>query len=405
MADINVETDTEVSLLATPYDVWEYYLLDLDPKSLQAACRAHRQFYSICKLKSFWKKKFLRDYPILLDEDEVEDDEYDVKYDGAEGSNWYEASSQDSSGEAESSSDEQKYLNMENFTEEDGDLDYERMWKFFTTFFMKYGKIVNITIPVTLAIFKAKESYKDEYEEEVSKAREKKSIYRDYSRDYFLNSSSIDDINPLNNSSREGILRILNAYNNMTGEKLQHDDICDYFKYALRKMVPEHIFHRSRIHSAERVYTEHSKRRIIEWTEDKYPQSVTNFVKTYKYFYYNDYYTEAGSIKNDSSYFLKPLRCTFNSDTSSIELKAHVIIQSELFKLDNFDLLFKNENFYPDWVNFTHDYLSSDESGDVLLDLAIFDSGGLYLYDIEIYNRGFLYHLMKKRKAQSSSSR
>ncbi len=48
----------EVSpLISAPNEVLEQYLLSLDPKSLQNACRSHRTFTDICRDDYFWKNE------------------------------------------------------------------------------------------------------------------------------------------------------------------------------------------------------------------------------------------------------------------------------------------------------------------------------------------------------------
>ena len=387
--------DTEISILSTPYDIWEYYLLDLDPKSLQAACRTSKQFYNICKEKSFWRKKLLKDYPILLD-DPNDDDEYRSDEDNGESSNWWEDSDRSfTDEEIEKFKNNRKYLNKEDFTGEDGNIDYEKMWKYFTTFFMKYGKIVTIVIPVTLAIFKDKKVFKDEYSDELrGKPSSRRNTYRECSVNYFLSNSSINPYNPLNNSHVEDISRILEHYHNMTGKKLQHNDICKYFEFVLKELSRDNGFYNTRIMSAKR-----ERSGDIKWVDDVYPQSVTNFVKTYRYLYSNESETANGLVEYDESFLLKPLKCTFNPDISSIELKAHVIVTSEIFEFRHFENIFSDQFMYPDWVNNSNEFFSKNENGDILLDMALFNYGGYYNKSIDIYNREF-----QKREDNPSSS-
>jgi len=401
--------DTEATILSTPYDIWEYYLLDLDPKSLQAACRANKQFHSICKNKSFWRKKLHKDYPLLLD---ILDDDYnedwidrsDEDESDGENSNWQEISSKVyTDEEIDNYKDRQKYLRKENFTVENGDIDYERMWKFFTTFFMKYGKIVTITIPITLAIFKDKNEFRNEYEDELmGKPSGRRDTYHEYSHSHFLSDSSINLFNTLNSSNIGDISRILNEYNHMTGKNLNRNDICEYFKYALRKLSYDYRFYHDRIRSAE--YERPPNSGLIEWIDDKYPQSVTNFVKTYGYIYDQDYHVMDGIVHYDNSFLLKPLKCKFNPDTSSIELKAHVILTSEIFEFSHFENMFMDEFKYADWVETSNTFFGKSEKGDILLDMALFNNGGYYDKSIDIHNRAFQKREQDKRNEPSSSS-
>jgi len=52
-------------ILQLPEDLHENYLLELDPRSLQNACRSCRTYADVCKESNiyFWKTKFIKDLP------------------------------------------------------------------------------------------------------------------------------------------------------------------------------------------------------------------------------------------------------------------------------------------------------------------------------------------------------
>lgn len=54
--------DDQSSLLLAPPEVLMLYLVTLDAKSLQAACRSSREFSNICRDDYFWYQKVLHDY-------------------------------------------------------------------------------------------------------------------------------------------------------------------------------------------------------------------------------------------------------------------------------------------------------------------------------------------------------
>jgi len=54
--------DESFPILLSPIDVLERYLLELDPESLQSACRSCREFADICRDDDFWKLKLKKDF-------------------------------------------------------------------------------------------------------------------------------------------------------------------------------------------------------------------------------------------------------------------------------------------------------------------------------------------------------
>jgi len=55
-------SDDRSPLLRSPPEVLMLYLVTLDPKSLQAACRSSKEFNNVCQDDYFWYQKVLHDY-------------------------------------------------------------------------------------------------------------------------------------------------------------------------------------------------------------------------------------------------------------------------------------------------------------------------------------------------------
>jgi len=53
-------------ILESPREILEKFLIELDYKSLQSACRAHRKFSEICRDDRFWRLKLEHDYNITI---------------------------------------------------------------------------------------------------------------------------------------------------------------------------------------------------------------------------------------------------------------------------------------------------------------------------------------------------
>jgi len=61
--------DNQSLLLLAPPEVLMLYLVTLDPKSLQAACRSSKEFSNVCKDDYFWYQKVTHDYGEVVKRD------------------------------------------------------------------------------------------------------------------------------------------------------------------------------------------------------------------------------------------------------------------------------------------------------------------------------------------------
>ena len=265
--------DTEEDLPAiikTPNEIFEKFLLPLDPESLQKACRTHSKFADICNNEFFWKRKMKFDYPSILESNIV-------------GGSYKET-----------------WKNIIFFVPKHGNIEmwksltllipeYENIetWKSLIPFISKYGRIETVEIPVTLVL-----SRKIGYDVDI------------------VRTSKVN-----HNHSPDVVNNILDIYHDEGGEGFNHSDFCKYLKVYFKYLTEHFPYERDDL---DRNYGDDY------WEgEDGKGRIIANHVKELNYIYYRDDSNEDLDI--DESSIFKVLDCNYNNNTGIMSIKMHII--------------------------------------------------------------------------------